>query len=404
MKKINWLALWLLLISLVGCCAGGGVSKETTAPDVNATKPDQSLNIWKYREKLRKDPGLYPVWMELGSTLLTRFRERGDIRDLDEADASLVRSLNIQESEEARRWLAAVRLDQHRFAEASSEAVRALEIWADDGIARTVLTDSLIAQGKYQEAERIFRQVPADKRDFYTIAGIARLRFMLGNPEETFALLNEARNKLPLAESGPNAKARAWCSLMMGSYRFEMGNKEAALQAYQEALRLRPDWIEAQEHRAEWESFFGDREQAVNMYERILRNTTRPQELMALGKLLLNMGRSAEGYEKIQTAEKKLRERMQKGDASVYRELVLILVDHTGQFDEALRFAEQDLKVRQDVLAYDSLAWAALHAGNLKLAAEAMREATKYGTPLRVLDEHRRAIDAALSHPTGVYP
>lgn len=358
--------------------------------------------IERYRSKLTEDPSLYPVWVELGDSLLNRFRERGDIRDLDEAEASLVRSLGIQESEEGRRWLAAVRLDQHRFKEAATEASRALEIWPEDGIARTILTDALIAQGKYEEADRLFREVPADKRDFYTLVGLSRLRFTMGDTAGTFALLEEAKRKLPPGDFGPYARGRAWCFLMMGSYQFELGKKDAALKAYEEALRLRPDWIEALEHRAEWETFYGDRERALLRYDEILANNTRPQELAASGKLLLSMGQAAKGNERIQTAEKMLRKRLDQGDVSVHRELILILVDHTGNYKEALKLAERDLGIRQDVLAYDSLAWAAFHSGAIDRATEAMRQATKYGTPLRVLTEHRRAIESALSRGGGV--
>lgn len=394
---IKGLASLAIIVGLCAGCAGNGASPLPAAARSPAATASESLKIELYRNKLKKDPGLYPVWVELGSSLLSRFREKGDIRDLDEAEASLIRSLAIQNSEEGRRWLAAVRLDQHRFKEASMEAARALETWPEDGIARTILTDALIAQGKYEEAERLFLEVPAEKRDFYTIVGLSRLRFTMGDTAGTFALLEEAKSKLPVADFGPYANARAWCSLIMGSYWFELGGKDAALKEYEEALRLRPDWIEALEHRAEWMALYGDREQAALMYERILAINTRPQELVALGKLLLSMGQTAKGNDLIQAAEKMLRERLAHGDVSVHRELILILVDHTGGYEEALMLAERDLEIRRDVLAYDSLAWAAFHNGDFDRATDAMRTATKHGTQLRVLSDHRRVIENGIT-------
>ncbi|MGR8978967.1 MAG: tetratricopeptide repeat protein [Gammaproteobacteria bacterium] len=400
--KIKRLAPLMAAAWLCAGCVGNGASQSAVSRAAPVTTDSDSAKIELYRNKLAKDPSLYPVWVELGSSLLNRFREKGDIRDLDEAETNLVRSLGIQESEEGRRWLAAVRLDQHRFKEAYAEASRAIWIWPEDGIARMIQTDALIAQGKYEEAERLFQEVPAEKRDFYTIVGLSRLRFTMGDVPGTFALLEEAKSKLPAADFGPYARARAWCSLMMGSYWFELGKKDAALKEYEESLRLRPDWIEALEHRAEWEAVYGDWKQALLRYDKILANNTRPQELAASGKLLLSKGQTAEGNERIRAAEKMLRKRLVHGDVSVHRELILILVDHTGAYEEALKLAERDLEIRQDVLAYDSLAWAAFRSGDIDRAAEAMRQATKYGTPLRVLAEHRRAIENALSRKDAV--
>jgi tetratricopeptide (TPR) repeat protein len=62
------------------------------------------------------------------------------------------------------------------------------------------------------------------------------------------------------------------------------------------------------------------------------------------------------------------------------RELALFYCNHDRNLPQALELARQDLTVRQDIYAHDTLAWALFKNGQLEEAAMEMREALRLGT------------------------
>ncbi len=62
------------------------------------------------------------------------------------------------------------------------------------------------------------------------------------------------------------------------------------------------------------------------------------------------------------------------------RHLALFLADREIQLDLALESARKELKVREDVHAYDVLAWTLFKSGQKEAAWEAMQNALRIGT------------------------
>lgn len=385
-----------LLILAAALASWAGCSLEHgSAPEPGRRNP-LDWEIKGYLAKLAEDPGLYPVWAQLGAAYRKRARARGSWEDLARAEEALLRSLAQQETEEALRWLAAVRLDQHRFDEATELARRALEAWPHDGIARAVLGDALLARGEVDAALSAYRLPQGQEPDFYSLAGHARCLFATGDVEGALTKLRDALDHLDHERKTPLVqKARAWCRLTIGSYLLETGDADGALVEYEAALRLDPGSPDIREHRAEWEALCGDPEDAVRRYEEIVRGVDRPDIAVALGDLLVRLDREKEGRGHLESAEATWRRRMASGDVSVRRDLALLLLDHGDDADEALRLAREDLKTRRDALAYDTLAWALFRTGRVDEAREAMQMARRHGPRLRVLEKHSAALAAA---------
>jgi len=343
-----------------------------------------------FQTKLKNSPNLWPVWGELGSAYLSKARLSGSLADQMKAEGALARSLAIQANAVAWRWLAAIRLDQHRFPEAATLARRAVEAWKADGISRAILSDALLAMARYEEARAVFGDQP---RDFYSIVGRSRLLFLTGEPHEAIAQLGQALATLGAKALAPVVAAKAWCHLMIGSYYYEMDQPSQAKEAYSHALALDPHRIDVLEHVAEWEAKFGSREAAVKMYRNIIAAVPRPQEKYALGVLLINIGLSYEGKALINEAVVSWQKRLEHGDVSVRRQLALAILDHGKDVQRALSLARADLNTRRDALAYDTLAWALYKAGAREEAKRALARALRHGTPLKILRLHAEAIN-----------
>lgn len=384
---------FVLVVIVVGL-GTGCASPGLMAPDQSVVRiEDPTERIERHLAKLQRYPDLYPVWARLGGAYLHRARATGNVADFSRAEHSLSKSLAIQVSAEALRWLAAVKLDQHRFDEAIKLAQRALEADPGDGIARAVVGDALLALGKYQAAREVFERLKDEQMDFYSNAGFARYLFLTGDPNSAIARLQDALAKLP-DQPGPYRNARAWCHLMIGSYLFELGNAEASLEEYKTAIKLRPDSIDILEHRTEWEATYGDPVKAVAMYQRILHQQPRPLEQVALGDILIRIGRVDEGMRYLEQAETAWKARLAKGDVSVRRDLALLLLDYKRDVKLALDLAREDFDIRGDVLAYDTLAWALFMNGEYEKARQAIKEASRYGTPLRMIAKHKKIIES----------
>ena len=77
------------------------------------------------------------------------------------------------------------------------------------------------------------------------------------------------------------------------------------------------------------------------------------------------------------------------------REIALFLADHQRDVHRAVEIAERDLRNRQDIYAYDVLAWARYQANDLSGAAEATKQALILGTQDPLLIYHAGMIAAA---------
>jgi tetratricopeptide (TPR) repeat protein len=379
--------------------APGEREAEPAAPAAAADAPEADpldSAVTGYERRLAEHPRSYPLMAQLGGALLSRARSRGSLEDLDRASEILERSLSIQVNEEALRWLAGVRLDQHRFQEAAHLARQALEADEGDGIARAVLVDALLAMGRFDDARPIVEHGRAEDADFYSIAGYSRWLFLRGEVDGAVAQLERALGKLEGEGTALEVEAaRAWCHLMIGSFKFDTGRPEEAVQHYDRALAINPHDPDAVEHRAEWEGEHGDEERAVRMYRESLERNPRTHEMVALGDLLVELGRPEEAAPLFTRAVEHWRARLAAGDISHRRDLAMFLLDHDRDLEEALELARQDLDTRRDPLTYDTLAWALFKNGELDEARDAMRTATAFGVTLSSITEHREAIDAA---------
>ena len=101
-----------------------------------------------------------------------------------------------------------------------------------------------------------------------------------------------------------------------------------------------------------------------------------PEAFKILGDAYAELGRTAESNEQY-----RLLEQLAHSFPRIYdRHWALFCADKRIHLDEALSLARKDLELRQDVHAYDTLAWVSFKKGLQKEAEAAMEKALSQGT------------------------
>ncbi len=358
-------ALFLSLL-LVPCIASAAAQKSA------------GEQIRYYQAKLVKDPTHWPSWAGLGVAYLMKERESYDFAYLGKAEKALKRSLELQPNYDALHYLAAVYVAQHRFAEAIKYGVETVKTLPSDTQSFVFLSDAYLAIGDYDQEADVVQRMFAIKADFYTLSHSARLRFLRGDTE---GAIEEMQKALTMAAQDELSQALThWSRVQLGSYYFSRGDLAAAERAYQQALSGSPDYAPGLEHLAELRVAQQNRPAAIELYERLLSRRQNPAWQSALADIYEQSGDIARARTLRRQAIAGYRRSIRQGRIDYYRHLALLYLEDRLHRTEALALAEQDLKVRHDVYAYDTLAWAQYKNARYQQAAATIQRALRTGT------------------------
>jgi tetratricopeptide (TPR) repeat protein len=135
--------------------------------------------------------------------------------------------------------------------------------------------------------------------------------------------------------------------------------------------------------------------EAIDLYKKAATIGSDPLVVIPLGDLYLQTDQPFLAEVAHRTLEKAAR-----GQSAYDRDLALYYADHDKNLPEAVELAKQDLKVRQDIYAHDTLAWALCKSQRYEEAAKAMTEALKLGTQDASLFYHAGLIYQGLGDRT----
>jgi tetratricopeptide (TPR) repeat protein len=367
---------------IAGCHRGTAVTAAVTPanerPSDDPAATQKTLEFWSW--KVKQDPEGAIEYGRLAGIYLERCRETGDIADALKAEKAARRSLRIRARNNfaGRDMLALSLLTQHRFGEAAVIARKTFLMRPDDLQSLYLDVEASIEMGDYQYAEQQLAQLHGAPDSAFSAALRARLCEMNGKPNVALEYLIRARKQADqdLELSRP---AVAWFHMRIGDILFAIGRLPDAEISYREAVNIFPHDYKAMTSLCRLEACRRNWTQAITWGTAAAEIVPAPDTLALLGDAYAASGRAKEAnrqYQLIETIATIARE-----TGTVYdRQRALYYADHDRQLPQALALARQELLIRHDVYAYDTLAWAAYKNHRLALADQAAAMALARGT------------------------
>src|SRR5262245_59707461 len=343
---------------------------------------------------LRRNPRDARALHRLGDAYIRKARETGDVAYFQRAERAIRESLELTpDNAGAARHLAYVLYSLHDFDGAAGEARRALALDETDRHAYGVLGDALLEVGKYTEGEMAYRRMMELGTDAYGYARRAGLKSVHGDPDGAIADLERA-----VADgrtSGLQAESLAWMLWQLGAEHADLGRLDRADVAFTNALATYPGYHRALAGLAHVQAARSRFDEAVVLYLKALAVIPQPEYAAALGDVLVASGRPAEARKHYELVE--YIGQLDAVNQVLYnRELAYFYADHDVKLDTALQLAHRELTVRQDIYAYDLLAWTLTKNGRHAEAQAAMISALRLGTQDARLFYHAGMIAHAL--------
>jgi len=413
---MNYQRPFLLLLALAGVFFAGSCQQATTASvdqpayEKGSVVPEPKVaandTIRFLEDRVRRDPDDFIANNKLTSEYLQRLRETGDITYLSLASRTADASLKTLPAEQNKGGLAAltqVEFSSHDFAAAIEHAQRLTELDPYKGYTYQLLGDSLLELGRYDEAEAAFRDMEkfGGVQKMTTVAmkqRLARLAFLHGDTKEAAKHYLDA---LTLAKSIPDPPKEtvAWCQWQLGETAFGIGDHKNAEKYYRESLETFPDYFRSLASLARVRAAQGDVNEAIQLFEKVVRILPDPAFVASLGDLYKVSGRESDAqnqYALVQNIG-----HLSALNGSLYnRQLALFYADHDLKPDEAYDNAVREYAARRDIYGADAVAWTALKAGKIAEAQAAIKDALKLGTKDAKLFYHAGMIENAAGNKT----
>lgn len=351
---------------------------------------DQTAVVEALEKRVERLPADDAAWSSLGTAYLAQARGTADPGFYARAEQAFARSLQERPdaNADALAGQAALAASRHDFAGAEQLALRAVAADAYSATARGVLADAQLELGQYDAASVTLQQM-VDLRP--GVPSFTRISYDLelhGRTDEATQLLERA---LGVASSPADS---AYCLYHLGRLAAGGGDHEAALERYDQGLRLVPEDVELLSGRATSLAALGRDEAAADLWADVVQRRPQPVYLVEHAELLTSMGRLDEAQDQVAVAEAV---RTLYDDAGVVPDVETALheADH-GDPARALAVAEANARTRSSVQVQDALAWA-LHVNGRDAEALVHADAAAaLGTRTALWDYHRGMIQLGL--------
>ena len=368
------------------------VAVQPTAPRISEAEV-RDLDIAFYAERVERDPTGATDLVRLGVLYLARSRETGDPRDAILAEAVARRSMRnrARHNEAAAQVLASSLLAQHRFNEALHLATIARDAEPESSTLQAAVGEIQMELGQYDSARVSFSKVHAPLGELVLSPRLARWAEIQGNTEGARRLLHAALATARRQSDMPRAQL-AWYWMRVGDVELRAGNMSAADSAYRSGLAVNPDdyrllsaMSRSMAMQKRWRS-------AIAFGERAIGVSLDPATLGTLSDAYAALGDSAKSVEYARVLDVVVG----KQPGAYHRAWSLWMLDHDRNIPHVARKIREEMRTRQDVYAYDLLAWSLHRQGRDLEADKAMKVALRLGTRDALLEHHSAAIRSAL--------
>lgn len=341
----------------------------------NAT--DLEIKFWEARVPRDESDHVAPT--RLGLACLQKARESGDTAWLERAESALREALKrYPDHAPACAALAAALNSNHRFRESIPLAMKATQEQPSDPFPWGILGDARQELGDLAGAKAAYDKMAALDPGLFGHSRMAGWKWLNGDVKSALAEFTTALEQ-GRARGAP-IENLAWCETQIGSLHFRAGRFSEAEAHYQSALSILPEFHLAQDHLAELRAARGQFDEAAKMFEQLAERTRRPEYLQAAGDVLIAARKPKEAKPWHDRALGAYTNAANAGNIHYLHHLSGFYADVREDGAEAEKWARRDLEVRQNIYAWDALAWALFRKGDYAAAAEAMSKALAHGT------------------------
>ncbi len=408
-----------LLIALLALLAGCGPStvakskpaeaKGYSAPEMGKKlTPDELIAAGK--TQVKNDPEGAIGWGQLAYAYLSKSRMYDSYDDARLAEQSARKSLELRRNGNV---MSAVRLtqsllNQHRFQDALVSSKDALAIASHSPPAQVSRIECLLETGQYEEATQLFSKFAPNlpERDKFLVQ--SRLLDIYGQPDTAIQLITKLIDS-PGTERSTD-EALAFLYIRLGDLNWSVRNLDQAEKSYAKALELTP---------RTWKAMLGTIrvKHAKRDWPAVVKLGHETEELVSMTDVVALMGDAFKAMGDTKMAQEHYGEAAQlagyeaetkthsHGNGETHRhgpgkkhghpldrQYAHFAADRNRDLDNALKAAKEDLKQRQDIAGWDTLAWVHYKRGELALAKAAMKKAIRTGSKDATILAHKQAI------------
>ena len=369
------------------------VLTESTA----SLKTDDHISMYQTLTKAQPDELHYQNL--LAGAYIQKVRETVDFSYLERAQQVLQNVLaKDSKNYEAQRLRTEIALERHDFHAAALYSETLTQQAPNDSWNWGTLGDAQTELGNYDKAADAYQKMVNIRPDLSSYNRAAYFRFLYGDAENGTKIM-----KMAIAAGSPMAENTAWCQVELGKMYLKTGKLKEAEEAFSAGLRNFPNYHPALSGLAQVQAEKHDWKSAITNMKRAQASVPMPDYAAALYDYYTASGDSKEAKKQKEMIEV-IDQVGQAAQEKANRNIAIIFADHDWHLDRALELAKNELEVRGDVYTYDALAWALYKNGKYSEASEAMKQATKLGTPEPSFRLHARLIEEALKKAAEVNP
>jgi tetratricopeptide (TPR) repeat protein len=254
--------------------------------------------------------------------------------------------------------------------------------------ARSIQADLAFQRGQYKEARAAYEDLIAEDRTWDNLARVAHFHAKMADADTADGLYVEAEEELTAKEM----RSFAWLELQRGVLDIAHGRYEDAAAHYRRAGQAYSGYWLTEEHMAEVLGATGKFDQAVAMYTKVIARAPKPELLQTLGELHMAMGEPAQAAPWFEKALAAYLESAGRGEVQYFHHLTDFYAEVRDDAAEAVKWARQDIELRENFSTQAALAWALYRDGAIGEALVWMDRALSSGAADAELFQHAAKI------------
>lgn len=424
-KRTNWVVMSVLAV-LAGCQApqqvGSGAEAAPESPANAEVQLDDRLprlpelalgfdatnapDIAAAQALLRSQPEAQQSYIALATAFLRTARSEGAAHRAYARDVIEVGLVRVGDAPRLRLLSTMLLLDDHRFEQVIAAATELSGALPYDPTPHLLIGDASLELGRYAAAETSFEAAIDLRPDLRSYNRVGYMRWLYGDFEGAVGALELALD----SGSARDPESMAWCFADLGAMYLRRGELGPARKAGERALELVPAYGPALSLQGRTLREAGELEAAREVLAQAAETSPSTESILWVVEVDRALGRDAEAASGLRDALA-----MAKHDP---RPVAHFLARHGEQPERALALAEQELRARQNIWSWDTLALAAARAGKPERAIQALAKAQELGTKDAEIILHgalvhlltgdteaaQTQLDAALAARPGVDP